>query len=215
MLSIEMLLRVKFKRAVDGQKDNISPGGYEMIMNGRSVQFDFCTSHADVSQYNPAIVDFTLNDADITAFPDFANVTEDDLNNISSVTDCYVYTGEDEETDLEPVSIKKLSFLIVSPSKVVKIAVPDQVIDAYNERLKTERVVKQMNELKQNPELFAKKAIHKGLDYVSRFLDMPIEDLAERSNDQLIAMIQSIAEQMPEEIFEQFLIGLNGGKRRF
>lgn len=215
MLNIEMFLRMRFNREVDKQEDYISPGGYEMVMNGRMVQFDFCSSYAEVCQYNPAMVNFVLKNIDVAAFPDFANVTEDDLKNISSITDCYVYTGEDKETDLEAVSIKGLSFLIVSQTDTQEIVVPQQVLNDYNERLIAERVVKQMKDLKQNPELFAKKAIHKGLDYVSRFLDMPIEDLTERSNDQLIAMLQSIAEQMPEEIFEQFLIELNGGKRRF
>lgn len=215
MLSIEMDLGVKFNRMVNEQKDYIIPGGFEMVMNDRSVQFDFCTSHNEVSPDNPEMVNFTLKDADCSAFPDFAKVTADDLRNISSITDCFVYTGEDEETDLELVSIIGLKFLVLSPSDAVEIVVPDQVIKNYNEQLKSERAKRQKQLFKQKPELFAKKAVSRGPEFLSRFLDMSITDLIEYDYEKLVEMVKDIACQMPEDIFEQFIIELNGGKRSF
>ena len=130
-MKIEMELQVKFNREVNLNHDYILPGGYEMIMNGKSVQFDFNHVCFGVNNMDHSVGVFSLDRADYDSFPDFEKVTIDDLKNISSIEECFVYLGEPGESDLEVVSIEKITFLLPFEEPSV-IDVPESVISAYN-----------------------------------------------------------------------------------
>lgn len=131
---IEMELQVKFNREVDFNKDYVVPGGYEMIMNGKNVQFDFNHNNYGISRFDSTVVIFSLNGADLECFPEFEKVTINDLQNISEIIECFVYLGEPGESDLEVVSIEKIAFLIPFEEPSV-IDVPKEVVSEYNKTL--------------------------------------------------------------------------------
>ena len=99
-MQIKMEIQIKFNRNVDKKKDYISAGGFEMIMNGKPIQFDFMTSYGKVSKTEADVCVFELEEPDNKSFPDFALITPDDIRKVSDIIECFVYTGEDEEHDV-------------------------------------------------------------------------------------------------------------------
>ncbi len=132
-----MKLHVRFTRDIDKNKDYLSPGGYEMIMNGKSVQFDFVTSYGNVSEKEPDVCIFRLVEPDIDAFPGFKDVTVDDIRNISEIVECFVYTGEEDESDLEVKAIERIIFFLPDDDKPM-FEVPKKIIDKYNAKSRIE-----------------------------------------------------------------------------
>ena len=130
-MKIEMELQVKFNRPVDFNKDYLVPGGYEMIMNGRSVQFDFNHNNYGISRFDSSVCIFSLNGADLSCFPEFEKVTIDDLQNISEIIECFVYLGEPGESDLKVVSIEKITFMLPF-EKTCVVDVLKEVIEKFN-----------------------------------------------------------------------------------
>lgn len=133
-MKIEMELQIKFNRNVDLNKDYIIPGGYEMVMNGRDVGFDFYRNNYGVSKLDPTVCIFSLDAADYETCPEFEKVTVDDLKHITSINECFVYMGEPGESDLKVVSVEKISFLLPFDEPGV-IDVPEKVISEYNKFL--------------------------------------------------------------------------------
>lgn len=214
-MNIEMELQVKFNREVDLEKDYICPGGYEMIMNGKNVQFDFhCVDTSDCF-LEPTLCTFNVKDADYEAFPEFKKITASDLKNISSIEECFVYTGESGESDLEVVSIEKITFLLLE-DKLQVIDVPQNLIDEYNKTLQAEKKnEKGVYEIRLTPKELKNKIMAQQLTFYSKFLDIPLEDLCGYTKEQLERMIESTIEQMPDDLLRQFEIELAGGKREF
>lgn len=140
-MQIKLEIQIKFSRNVDKKKDYISVGGFEMIMNGHTVNFDFCTSYGNISRFNPDVCIFDLEEADYDSFPGFKAVSADDLKNISSITECFVYTGENGESDLEAVSIENMIFFITDEDEPA-IDVSERVLKKYNQRIADERRLK-------------------------------------------------------------------------
>lgn len=138
MNNCTMELHVKFNRPVDKQKDYLSPGGYEMILNGKPIQFDFMTSYGNLSKTELDVCVFELEEPDIVSFPDFALITPNDIREVSDIIECFVYTGEDEEHNLEVEEIIKILFYFPYEDEM-KFEVPRKIIDKYNTRLKMER----------------------------------------------------------------------------
>lgn len=132
-----MYADIKFNRPINAEKDYISPGGYEIKTNGKTVQFDFEDYEGSVSKEDARILSSMQKNPDFASFDDLKSLTEDDLRNISEIVDFYVYTGEDDESDLEPVEIINVSFSVLSDasSEWKDIDVPKYVIDAYNKKI--------------------------------------------------------------------------------
>lgn len=135
-MQISMNLIVEFNREVEGQKDNISPGGFEMVMNGKNVKFDFCHSKGFGFGESSEIL-FMLNEVDYDSFPEFEKITVNDLENISEIKDCFVYVGEPQETDLKVCSIKNIIFLLENEEPHC-IEIPKEVIAEFNKTFKKE-----------------------------------------------------------------------------
>lgn len=66
-----------------------------------------------------------------------------------------------------------------------------------------------MNKLKLSPERITKAP----KDFISRFLDIPLEELCGYTKEQIEGMIESTIEQMPDEMLRQFEIELADGMR--
>lgn len=137
-MQIKMEIQIKFNRNVDKKKDYISAGGFEMIMNGKPIQFDFMTSYGKVSKTEADVCAFELEEPDNKSFPDFALITPDDIRKVSDIIECFVYTGEDEEHDLVVKEIIKISFYFPYEDEPI-FEVPRKIIDKYNAGLKMER----------------------------------------------------------------------------
>ena len=139
-MTVEMTLYVKFNREVS-DKDYIVPGGYQMVMNGKDVHFDFCQSAFSVSEYDKKVGVFHLSDPDYVEFPDFRNVATEDFTKVTKIDDCYLYLGEPGESDLEVISIEHIAFDVffeTSPPPPTMV-VSKKVLEAYNKTLQDQR----------------------------------------------------------------------------
>lgn len=74
-----------------------------------------------------------MNDPDFSAFEDFRSVTTKDLRNVSKIEDCYVYIGEECDTELSVTEILAITFWPVDDTSV---DIEETVIKKYNENLK-------------------------------------------------------------------------------
>lgn len=134
-MSFEMNFVVEFNRDVDLDNDYICPGGFEMIMNGRNVEFDFTEFQSDLIAGNDRLCCFNLRKPDFNSYPKLKKITAKELKNISAIKECYIYTGEPGETDLEVMSVKEISFVILG-EKAVFTEVQSKVIKEYNALLR-------------------------------------------------------------------------------
>lgn len=208
-MKIEMELQIKFNRSVDLNKDYVVPGGYEMVMNGRDVQFDFNQNNFGISRNDSSVCIFSLTGADYDAFPDFEKVTVDDLKHISEIIECFVYLGEPGESDLEVVSVEKITFLLPFDEPGV-IDVPSEVIAEFNKTLSKEN--KGIYEIKLSDPELKEKIMAQQLSFYSRFLDIPLEKLCDYDKEQIETLVDSTLMQMPENILIEFVKEINGGK---
>ena len=82
-----MYADVRMNRPVNRDKDYISPGGYEMAMNGRSVRVDFEEYEVWVDDKDSSIVHIMGKNPDYDEFEELGNITVSDLCNVSSITE--------------------------------------------------------------------------------------------------------------------------------
>lgn len=111
--TFRMYAKILFNRPLDKNKDYVSPGGYEMRMNGKTVAFDFCDYEGGIDPNNPSVVEFMQKNPDYDTFEDLNALTEEDLGRLEGIEEFYVYTGEDGESDLEPVMLLELGFRVI------------------------------------------------------------------------------------------------------
>lgn len=143
-MSFEMNFVVEFNRDVDLDNDYICPGGFEMIMNGKNVEFDFTEFQPDIIAGNDGLCCFNLRKPDFNSYPKLRKITAKELKNISAIKECYIYTGEPGETDLKAMSVKEIGFVILG-EKAVFTEVQSKVIDDYNASLRKGEKSKCMN----------------------------------------------------------------------
>lgn len=108
-------MTVRMDRSVDLDHHYISPGDFEVTANEKQYQFGFCLSNGYVHEEDPTIVSFTLEEPDYAAFPDMAEL-KNNLNKITKFDDFYIFTGEEEDPEINPVEL--LSFCIRSDNNV-------------------------------------------------------------------------------------------------
>lgn len=209
---IEMELQVKFNRPVDLEKDYIVPGGYSMIMDGKEVEFDFCQGSSGISNEDSSVVIFSVTGMDYDSFPALRKLRIKDLKNISSIRECFVYTGEPGETDLKVESIKNILF-ILPHNKPWVIDVPKKLIKEFNKTLRDDKEKKQgMYEMKLTPPELKEKIMAQQLSFYSRFLDIPLEKLCDYDKEQIEILVDSTLMQMPDDILQEFELELISGK---
>lgn len=134
-MNFEMNLVVEFNREVDLDNDYICPGGFEMIMNGKHVEFDFTAFQFNLMADNDRACCFNLRKPDFSSYPGMKKITAKELKNVSAIKECFIYTGEPEETDLKVAFVKKIGFVILG-EKAVFTEVQSKVIDDYNALLR-------------------------------------------------------------------------------
>ena len=211
---IEMELQVKFNRPVDLEKDYIVPGGYSMIMDGKEVEFDFCQCSSGISNEDSSVVIFSVTGMDYDSFPALRKLRIKDLKNISSIRECFVYTGEPGESDLKVESIKNILF-ILPHNKPWVIDVPKKLIREFNKTLQEEQAKEKKQgiyEIKLTPPELKEKIMAQQLSFYSRFLDIPLEKLCDYDKEQIEILVDSTLMQMPDDILREFELELTGGK---
>lgn len=98
----------------------ISPGGYEVL--GKNVhevidksgdfmymQFDFITYYGFIDKSDRRILHVDAQGLDIDSFPT-AELLESYIRNIDRFTEFFVYTGEDDDPEIDVVSVKNVRF---------------------------------------------------------------------------------------------------------
>lgn len=135
--TFRMCAKIKMNRAIDPNKDFISPGGYEMVMDGKTVTFDFEDYTGGRSADDASILEVEVKNPMYGVYPEMEQITEQMLENVSEIKEFFVYTGEPGETDLRPVSLKSVCFMlpddnykqiIVSPDVLKKARITSNVI---------------------------------------------------------------------------------------
>lgn len=125
-MKVSMHARIRFNRPIDENNDYISPGGYAMTMNGKVVEFDFEEYEANIDRDDPAVLDSYQEWLDDN-YTDAENLTSEDFSNITEISEFFVFTGEQDETDLCPIAVESIVFecdgkTFSVPEKVLKEA---------------------------------------------------------------------------------------------
>lgn len=110
-------IQIKMDRPVDLDKHYLSPGGYEMVIEGKSYGFDFNESIGGVSDEDSTVVSFELRDEDRSTFPEIDEMREK-IHLITEFPECYVYTGEKNDSEINCVKI--VSFSIMDSGRGIK-----------------------------------------------------------------------------------------------
>lgn len=130
---------IRFNRPIEGT-DYIIPGGYEMVMAGETFQFDFGWSSGEKGSSDPSSYFFHQWGIDFDEFPEVEQLTGEKLCQITEIKDFYVYTGEENESDLRVVSIESITFYLTSiDGSCEDYEVDENVLRAYNDTLLSRR----------------------------------------------------------------------------
>lgn len=125
-----MELRLKMDRPISENDHYISPGGYELCsMDGENISFDFMSYVGKVDQENPDELYCEIKKLDLDSFPDaLASLTKDFIDKLGKIAECYVYTGENEnqEINLRNIVSWKLTF-----SDDTQYVMPESVLQIY------------------------------------------------------------------------------------
>ena len=136
-----MYAEVEFTRALREDEQNyLDFGGYTMKAGGNSKTFDF-EDYSWGFDNSGKVCTLECRNPD-SSYEDSDNVTEDFLRRITAISDFYVdFEGIDciEGDNLGVKSINSICFEIIpeDDSEIKSILLPDQVIKAYNESLKS------------------------------------------------------------------------------
>lgn len=102
---MRVYFKIKMDRSCDPNKHYISPGGYEVRLgNGTCYQFDFNESFGGRSEEDDSILEFELRDEDIASFPNISELKEH-LSEIVAMTEFFIYTGEHNDSEINPVKL--------------------------------------------------------------------------------------------------------------
>ena len=129
---LEMAMDIRFNRKLT-KNDYVVPGGYEMVLGDRSIQFDFQNYYGSINEDNPTVLHCEMEHPDFSSFEDFRSVSADDLRNISEIVECYVYIGEECDPELKEIEIIAITFW---PADEDSADISDDVIMKYNAKLK-------------------------------------------------------------------------------
>lgn len=104
---------IKFNRAINPDKDYISPGGYEFTMGNKTFNFDFEEYIGNIDAKNPMVLHIECKNPDYDTFGEaLKQLKKDDLQHITAIPEFFVFTGEEGETDLKPEKLLNLTFVL-------------------------------------------------------------------------------------------------------
>lgn len=109
---------IRFDRPIEKDKHYISPGGYDIRFqaeNGEEIdiQFDFEDYEGSISDKDPHVLECVQKNPDYSVFSEIYYITEYMLRHIVSVSEWFIYTGEDDEPEIIPVEIFNVGFEII------------------------------------------------------------------------------------------------------
>ena len=101
-------------RPIDKEKHYYSPGGFEFTFaSGETIAFDFNETESLIDENDPTIIHTRMKDLDYDSFPDAKKLDElIRTQKVTKINECYIYTGEECEPDINPVEIKACEFVI-------------------------------------------------------------------------------------------------------
>lgn len=110
-----MNIKVKFNRPIDDEKDYIVAGGFNFSVYGKDVEFDFEEQEYYIDSKEPCCAVFILRKPLLSEYPEFRRLSLKNIDRISEIKECFVYTGETGESDIEVMSIESISFVETEP----------------------------------------------------------------------------------------------------
>lgn len=126
-LTFEMHSVIRFNRPVT-LDDMICPGGFEMTLNGKDVRFDFENYMGSIDDNDSCIVHTVHARPDYDSYAELLDINEDDLRNISEISEFVVYTGAtNDKTDLKAVGIETIKFVLRDKNERI-IEVDDAIV---------------------------------------------------------------------------------------
>ena len=111
-MTFEMDTIIRFDRPIEKGKHYISPGGYEMVFNGKTIEFDFVEYYGTIDEKDPTLFHILQRYPDYDAFPDINKLTKEDLGLLENIKEFFVYTGEYDDSEINPVKIEDLAFVV-------------------------------------------------------------------------------------------------------
>ena len=130
-LNFSMRAVVEYDREIRST-DLINPGGFEMIMNGRPVRFDFeKMKDWGICSYDKKSAWFYVCYPDLEVFPEMSEITILDLHNVSEIIEFCIDTDtSDGSSPLYPVRLKDVAFDINNTN--ASIYVPGTVCSSFS-----------------------------------------------------------------------------------
>lgn len=119
-----MQIGIRFNREIT-DTDTVCLGGYEMVMNGKSIQFDFEEYYGYVNEEDKAVIDFDTRNPDWCTFEDLLHITRKDLENVTEIKELSCDT--DMQEDLCVVGIEYINFILPNTGfEVIKVYSKDE-----------------------------------------------------------------------------------------
>ena len=109
-ITFRLYATIRFDRPIDPDRHYISPGGYEMTFNGKTVQFDFTDYTGYVETGDPCLLHTEQRNPDYAAFKDLAALTSEDLHHLESIEEFFVYAGDEHDPEIVPVALESITF---------------------------------------------------------------------------------------------------------
>lgn len=131
-----MVFTLQMDREIDKDKHFISPGGYEFKSNESEepLQFDFYEYSGYTDSNDKTKILFETKILDDQSFPEITDkLTKSFCKNITEIIEFYIYTGEDEDPELNLSKIIDMNLLFTDGTK---IDIKPEVIDKFNDELK-------------------------------------------------------------------------------
>ena len=110
---------IRFSKPIPKEHYNLSIGGYEMTMAGKTVQFDFEEFRAYIDEDEPDLLHFECKNPDEDCFEDIADINRFMLENVEAILEFPIESVSFDENDEEleeqtvlPVNIESLEFVL-------------------------------------------------------------------------------------------------------
>ena len=108
-----MKFTLQFDKPIPKERALVSPGGYEINMDGECIQFDFTHYAGEIDQDDPKRLYVEVFNYDDRTFPDMYKITIDKLNSIAknlSFEEFYVDIDKAYEGNVVKVTALSLDF---------------------------------------------------------------------------------------------------------
>ncbi len=131
-----MIFVLQMDREIDKDKNYVSPGGYEFksSKSEEPLQFDFFDYAGYIDSNDKTKILFETELLDEQSFPGIiGKLNKSFCEDINEITDFYIYTGDDEDPELNLSKIIDISLLFTDGTK---IDIKAEVIDKFNNELK-------------------------------------------------------------------------------